>query len=71
MTLKGYVNMEAQMTYVERVFQYIDLPGEPAAALPLDPAGAWPSAGRMSHGRYWTSFKRTTLYFVRRITNGI
>ena len=26
MTLKGYVNMEAQMTYVERVFQYIDLP---------------------------------------------
>eukprot|EP01051_Picozoa_sp_SAG22_P025863 SAG22_NODE_7871_length_701_cov_0.958472_1_plen_185_part_01 len=33
-----------QMTYVERVFQYIDLPGEPAAVLPSDPAG-WPNAG--------------------------
>ena len=47
MTLKGYVNMEAQMTYVERVFQYIDLPGEPAASLPSDPTEAWPSAGRI------------------------
>ena len=48
MTLKGYVNMEAQMTYVERVFSYIDLPAEPPACLPSDPTtdnGFWPPQG--------------------------
>ena len=49
MTLKGYTNLEAQMTYVERVFQYIDLPAEPPANLPSDPPSNrnWPTSGRI------------------------
>jgi ABC-type multidrug transport system fused ATPase/permease subunit len=47
MTMKGYVNLEAQMTYVERIFEYIDLPTEPPASMPTDPSTSWPSSGKI------------------------
>ena len=49
MTLKGYVNLEAQMTYAERVFEFVDEQQEPPRVLPSDPNGAssWPSGGRI------------------------
>ena len=35
------------MTYVERIFEYIDLPTEPPASMPTDPSTSWPSSGKI------------------------
>ena len=48
MTLKGYVNLEAQMTYAERVFEFIDEEQEPPRVLASDPASDWPSGGAIT-----------------------
>jgi ATP-binding cassette subfamily C (CFTR/MRP) protein 1 len=50
MTLKGFVNLEAQMTYAERVFEFIDEEQEPPRVLPSDPSAAssWPSGGAIA-----------------------
>lgn len=50
MTLKGYVNLEAQMTYAERVFEFIDEEQEPPRVLASDEAAAsnWPSGGAIA-----------------------
>ena len=48
MTLKGYVNLEAQMTYAERVFEFIDEEQESPRVLASDPASDWPSGGAIT-----------------------
>ena len=50
MTCKGYVNLEAQMTYAERVFELIDEKQEPPRVLPSDPSAtsSWPSGGQIT-----------------------
>ena len=50
MTLKGYVNLEAQMTYAERGFEFIDEEQEPPRVLASDPTAAsnWPRGGAIA-----------------------
>jgi ATP-binding cassette subfamily C (CFTR/MRP) protein 1 len=45
MGVKMAVDVESQMTYVERVCEYAQLPPEPAATLAGDPAEPWPPLG--------------------------